>query len=813
MKQRRTLRHASKAFAALLALCLVASLTPMSASAEAGAASGTAGASASDVVNAANAANEANAADASNDAGSGATEDGDAANGDDSNNDGSSVDATANGDEGDTASANPSADTDNALATTSEAVPYAEGDIIDQGDMPSVDGAVECKWTLYEDDDPSTDDDGNRHGCLEITPVDGTQGRMGDIGFQNYQPWANVRGQIDSVYIAQGVAATSGSLERAFTGCQSLKSVDLSNLDMTASDISMRETFRSCGALTEFHFESLKSVGNVTTMESMFSNSGLTSIDLSGLNFSSLTNMRTMFSGSSDLGSAYFVGTSLPEVENLQNIFGSCKSLSSVNFTNANLSSVTSIYNMFQSCSALRDATFAGARTGSITNAEAMFRNCSSLVYADLSGLESNGPLTSVGAMFYGCTSLETLDVGGLSCADTVTTCGYIFDGVTNLHTITLGTGWGFVTDIHGATIVLPTHNFSDLLNSTDWVRVGDTSGKTYSSEELADQWDGSTMAGTWTWDWKTGSLAISNTVAGGTSATAQQGFTFIVNMMDSSDCPLAGEYTATTTGEGIATPDERKVSNGGTVTLKAGQTITIEGLRIGAKYTVTETNVPSGYTAAVEVGTGQSAVEDGVGVSGAIPNLDSGGGASKVSFTNTYSATGTWTPTVKVELKDANGQPVASLPSGDQSFTFGLFDSSNNPVTGADGNPVRATNDANGTVTFANIAFTSATDLGIGEHTYYIRQVVRDDNDKYIFDDASVTVKVTVADNDGDGTLTVSATYDGSNTYTFTNWVNHKVALPATGQDGIAVALGAGISILAVSGAVLVCRTRRRIA
>ena len=85
--------------------------------------------------------------------------------------------------------------------------------------------------------------------------------------------------------------------------------------------------------------------------------------------------------------------------------------------------------------------------------------------------------------------------------------------------------------------------------------------------------------------------LTISNTVTGAGSDPTDD-FTFDVVLTNPNNIPLTGTYRYAGTG-GTGT-----IVNGlGTVTLKGGQSVVIEGLPVGTKYIVTPNDNPNGYT------------------------------------------------------------------------------------------------------------------------------------------------------------------------------------------------------------------------
>ena len=89
-----------------------------------------------------------------------------------------------------------------------------------------------------------------------------------------------------------------------------------------------------------------------------------------------------------------------------------------------------------------------------------------------------------------------------------------------------------------------------------------------------------------------TGSLAISKTVTieSGLEPDSDQEFTFMVDF--NGEDVLKGKFPCTVSGSKIT----GNVTDGATITLKAGETATITGLPVGTTYTVTETNIPAGF-------------------------------------------------------------------------------------------------------------------------------------------------------------------------------------------------------------------------
>ena len=189
-----------------------------------------------------------------------------------------------------------------------------------------------------------------------------------------------------------------------FKGCSSLASIDFSNYDLSKV-IDMRYAFDSCSSLKSVTLP--KNLSSVEQMENMFSQcTSLVSIDLSNIDLSKVTNMKSMFYGCSKLEIVIFPETTqnLPDTSYM---FQSCTALKSIDFSNADLSKVASMDNMFMGCTLLESVTFPEnlQNLGTIKYA---FSSCSSLKSIDFSNCNLT-KLTYLNSMFESCTSLESV--------------------------------------------------------------------------------------------------------------------------------------------------------------------------------------------------------------------------------------------------------------------------------------------------------------------------------------------------------------------------------------------------------------------
>ena len=220
-----------------------------------------------------------------------------------------------------------------------------------------------------------------------------------------------------------------------FASCSGLTSIDLSRLD-TSNVTNMSSMFDYCSRLTNIDLSKLNT-SNVTNMESMFSNcSGLTSIDLSGLNTSNATNMSFMFSDCSRLTSIDLSGLNTSNVKDMRSMFSNCRGLTSINLSGLNTSNVKDMRTMFYNCSGLTSIDLRGMNMSQVTDMSSMFNNCSGLTSIDLSGLKTSNA-TDMSYMFESCRGLTSINLSGFDTSN-VTNMSYMFSNCSGLTSIDL---------------------------------------------------------------------------------------------------------------------------------------------------------------------------------------------------------------------------------------------------------------------------------------------------------------------------------------------------------------------------------------
>ena len=153
--------------------------------------------------------------------------------------------------------------------------------------------------------------------------------------------------------------------------------------------------------------------GGIIANESMICYFGgfekMTSIDLSALDTSEVTNMIEMFALCSSLTSLDLSKFDTSQVTDMGTMFGGCSSLTSLDLSNFDTSEVTNMGDMFRECSSLTSLDVSKFNTSQVTNMSHMFGGCSGLTSLDVSSFDTS-KVTNMDFMFCECPAWNTVD-------------------------------------------------------------------------------------------------------------------------------------------------------------------------------------------------------------------------------------------------------------------------------------------------------------------------------------------------------------------------------------------------------------------
>ncbi len=155
--------------------------------------------------------------------------------------------------------------------------------------------------------------------------------------------------------------------------------------------------------------EHLVSLSGVTSMNRMFTAcTALTSLDLSSFDTSNVTDMSYMFLNCGPLKSLNLSSFDTSNVVYMNEMFKSCQSLKTLDLSSFNTSNVTIMRSMFENCYELTSLDLSSFDTSKVTDMLLMFYDCIQLTSLDL-GLFDMSKVRITESMFYDCTALTTV--------------------------------------------------------------------------------------------------------------------------------------------------------------------------------------------------------------------------------------------------------------------------------------------------------------------------------------------------------------------------------------------------------------------
>ena len=237
----------------------------------------------------------------------------------------------------------------------------------------------------------------------------------------------------------KGGIIANESMISYFEGFSKMTSVDLSSLD-TSEVTDMSKMFSQCYVLSSLDLSKFDT-SQVTDMSNMFyDSSSLTSLDVSKFDTSQVTNMSYMFENCRRLTNLDVSNFDTSKVTNMSYMFDNCDSLTSLDLSNFDTSQVTDMSDMFSYCSSLTSLDVSNFDTSQVTNMSWMFSYCSSLTSLDVSNFDTS-QITNMRWIFNDCSSLTSLDLRNFDTSKT-TDMEKMFSSCSKLTIITVSNKW-----------------------------------------------------------------------------------------------------------------------------------------------------------------------------------------------------------------------------------------------------------------------------------------------------------------------------------------------------------------------------------
>ena len=234
-------------------------------------------------------------------------------------------------------------------------------------------------------------------------------------------------------------------LNSFFAGLTNLTSIDLEGVDLSTVT-SMQGTFAGCHSLESLDLSGLN-LGPVTNASGLvFSCDNLKEVNLGNLATSgTLTNIQSMFNGCRALEYLDLNDMDVSHVTNPNQIFQSCKSLKELHIEDWDISSAETLYSIFQGCSSLEELDISKWNTTNVTDMQLLFYDCSALKKIDVSSFDVSN-VTFFNGTFGHCSSLKEIDLSSWNVKSVVSFDG-MFAYCENLEKVNLS-GWNLKNTI-----------------------------------------------------------------------------------------------------------------------------------------------------------------------------------------------------------------------------------------------------------------------------------------------------------------------------------------------------------------------------
>ena len=251
---------------------------------------------------------------------------------------------------------------------------------------------------------------------------------------------ADANGNYDITIGSNNTIYANPSSFELFSNLTNVTSIDLSNMD-TSGMTNMSNMFSDNTSLTNITFGNNFNTANVTNMSGMFKNCTiLKTIDLSSFDTSNATIFASMFMNCQGLQNLDLKSFNTSNVERMETMFYNCSSLTSLDLSSFNTSNVERMEGMFYNCSSLTSLDLSNFNTSKITDMTYMFNRCKSLTNINLSSFDTSN-VSSLYDTFAGLTSLKVLDLSSFDTSK-VTNMGRMFLNSNNLVTIYVSDLW-----------------------------------------------------------------------------------------------------------------------------------------------------------------------------------------------------------------------------------------------------------------------------------------------------------------------------------------------------------------------------------
>ena len=240
----------------------------------------------------------------------------------------------------------------------------------------------------------------------------------------------------------KGGIIANESMINYFDDFERMTSIDLSALD-TSEVTNMNSMFSKCMSLTRLDVSNFDT-SQVTNMKWMFGGGDdfsmhIEEINVKNFDTSNVTDMSGMFACCKNLISLDVSNFDTSKVTDMSHMFFGCSIFTELDVSNFDTSKVTDMSNMFY-YSKLTSLDLSNFDTSKVTDMSRMFAGCKNLTSLDVSKFDTS-EVTEMRGMFSNCSSLTSLDLRSFDTSKT-TGFNYMFEVCNKLTQITVSSKW-----------------------------------------------------------------------------------------------------------------------------------------------------------------------------------------------------------------------------------------------------------------------------------------------------------------------------------------------------------------------------------
>ncbi len=242
----------------------------------------------------------------------------------------------------------------------------------------------------------------------------------------------NGASQLESIDMSGSNYSGLKSLSGVFSSLSALKTVNLSNSNLSGV-IEASSMFSNSSSLTRVNLENVD-LSSATTLSRSFSGcSSLTDTNITGLKTGSLRDISEMLSGTTSLTNFDFKSLDLSTVTNIMGVING-SGITNINLDGVNISALTTLNRAFYGATKLKNVNMKNATIPSVTDVRGMFEGNSSLTTIDMSGVQLD-KLEHADYWFKGCSNLSSVDISGATLSTDLVASedqsnGYLFKDV-----------------------------------------------------------------------------------------------------------------------------------------------------------------------------------------------------------------------------------------------------------------------------------------------------------------------------------------------------------------------------------------------